>query len=169
MIKLKDGTPEEKLVHVERILNRMSRKLHKTVIGVMPAIPIMFSIDEPKEDGEIFSFLMPAKGIITDVCLFVGKFDGSEIVEFEAEVRGPVTGAYARFGTKKNLTIHKASLAVSAGDRLSLRTVSPEKVHGIWLALLYQMGIKESRKEVFLLEELEKILKEENFDGEEIQ
>ena len=161
MIKLKDGTPEEKLIQVERILNRMSRKLHKTVIGVMPAIPIMFQIDEPKEDGEIFKFLLPCKGQITDVCMFVRKFDGSETVDFDASIRGPVTGAFARFSTKKNLTIQRANLDVLAGDMLTLTTDSPEKVHGIWIALLYQMGIKESGKEVFLLDDLDKLLEEE--------
>jgi hypothetical protein len=168
MIKIKDGTPDQKIEHIERILNRMSRKLHNTVIGVMPAIPVMFSTDEPKENGEIFKFLLPCKGHISTVCMYVNKFDGSEAIAFEAAVRGPITGSNVRFLTKKNLTVENANLPVFAGDMITLTTETPESVHGIWIALLYQMGIKESGKEVFVLDELNKLLEEENFDGGEI-
>ncbi len=161
MIKLKNGTPEEKLAQVEKILNRMQRKLHKTVIGVMPPIPIMLSAEEPNPDGEIFKILIPASGKITAVCLCVKEIEGKEAATFEALIVGPDAGSFIRFATKKLLTIQKTDINVAPGDMLILKTDNPERVHGIWLALLYQMGIKESGKERFLIEELEKILDED--------
>jgi len=167
VIKIKGNTPEEKLQHVEKILNRMSRKLHKTVVGVMPPIPIIFSTDAPKEDGEIFTFLAPASGRITDICLMVGEYKDQTPVEFKASVEGQVHGSSGSFRTRKNLTITALDLDVHPGDLLRLTTTAePGQINRIWLSFLYQLGIDKVAKANYIADELFKLLEEENLDGE---
>jgi len=167
MIKIKGDTPNEKFKHIEIILNRMSRKLHKTIIGVMPPVPIMFAVNEIPESGEIFSFLTPARGMITDICLLIGEFTDKELVSFEAMVKGPTGGMHTTFATRKNLTISKIDLSVGPGDLLSLKTTSPERIKGIWLSFLYQMGIEKAEQKTYLIEEFEHIIDKESIDASE--
>ena len=167
MITIKGNTSDEKFKHLERILNRMSRKLHKTVIGVIPPVPVMFSAEAPAADGSIFSFLAPASGKITDVCLVIKEFADKEGVDFVVEVNGPSGGAHANFSTRKNLTIHSINLQVAPGDLLSFSTKSPERIKGIWLSFLYLFGIDKAEKMPFLIEEFEKLIDIESTDSSE--
>ena len=166
MIKIKGDTPEKKFEHIEIILNRMSRKLHKTVIGVMPPIPVIFQTEEPKEDGEIFTFLTPASGVITDICLLVKEYKDQTPVEFKASVEGRVQGSFGAFRTKKNLTIAKLGLEVHPGDLLRLTTdAAPGQIHGIWLSFLYQIKTDKSSHMKYVADELLQLLEEENLDA----
>ena len=167
MIKIKGDTTEAKFAYIEKVLNRMSRRLHKTVIGVMPPIPVMFSTEVPKGDGEIFTFLCPASGIITDVCMVVKEFDDQTPVEFIASVEGQTQGNSAKFKTRKNLTIVKLDLLVKPGDLLTLKTSMPDNIRGIWLSFLYQIRTNKSSQTKYIAEELFNLLEEENFDAEE--
>ena len=166
MIKIRGNSTEEKINAIERILNRFQRKLHNTVIGVMPPVPIMFSVKKVDSDGEIFSFLIPAKGVITSICLYIKEFNNEkETVRFKASIEGPAGGTYATIETRKNLTIGNLNLNVSAGDLLVLTTPTPDAISGVWLAFLYQMGIKDCGQEKFLAEELERLLIREGEDS----
>jgi len=161
-IKLKNGSVDVKFKQIERILNRMSRKLHKTVIGVMPPIPIMSSVYAPNDDGTIGTFLLPGQGMITDVCMYVQNFEGEGPVEFEASIKGEVVGAHTRFRTRKNLNIQKLDMQVFPGDILTVKTLTPERITGIWIAFLYQLKIDRKGTEKFLVDELLKIVEGEN-------
>jgi len=162
VIKLKGDTAEQKFAHLEVVLNRMSRKLHKTVIGIVPPVPVMFSIDVPKDDGEIFSFLAPALGMITNICLMVGEYEGNEPVVFEASVKGKISGASAKFSTRKTLNIQEVQLPINPGDLLVLRTESPEKVRKIWLSFLYQMGVESATHLPYLIDKFTEIMEGES-------
>ena len=166
-IKIKGDTNEQKFEYLEKVLNRMRRKLHKTVIGVMTPIPVMFSTEVPRGDGEIFTFLCPASGTITDVCMVVKEFDDQTPVEFIASVEGQTQGSSAKFRTRKNLTIVELNLQVKPGDLLTLKTSMPDNIRGIWLSFLYQMGINKSAQANYIADELYALIEEENFDAEE--
>jgi hypothetical protein len=162
MITIKGNTPDEKIAHVERILNKMSRRLHRTIIGVIPPVPVMFSTPTPNADGSIFTFLAPASGTITDICLVIKEFADKDPVPFVAQVNGPSGGAHINFLTRKNLTIQAANLQVSAGDLLSFSTSAPDKVKGVWLSFLYQFGMNKLDKTSFLIDEFEKLIDQES-------
>ena len=167
LLEIKGKTPDEKFKHLEVILNRMRRKLHRTVVGVMPPVPIMFATDAPQESGEIFSFLTPAKGMITDVCLLIREFTVKEPITFEAKVSGSMIGAFTKFSTRKNLTVQTIDLSVLPGDLLTLSTNNPAGIKGIWLSFLYQMGIDKAEQKKYLIDEFERIIEEENIDAED--
>jgi len=167
LLTIRGNTADEKFKHLEVILNRMRRKLHKTVVGVMPPVPIMFAADAPREDGEIFSFLAPASGMITDVCLLIKEFTDKNPVTFEAKVNGVLGGAFTKFSTRKNLTVQTVNLSVSPGDMLTLGTDTPDGIKGIWLSFLYQMGINKAGQTKFLIDEFEHMIEEEDIDATE--
>jgi len=169
MITIKGKTPDEKIAHIEKILNRMSRKLHKTVVGVIPPIPVMFQVEEPNANGEILSVLLPAAGTIKDVAVFVREFKDKDPVTFKASIDGLVFGTSAAISTRKNLTIQTLNLAVSAGDRLRLVVEGEDKVSGIWIAFLYQIGITSSEQKKFLISEFIQITdgEKEEINGSE--
>jgi hypothetical protein len=158
MITINGNTPDEKIQHIEKILNKMSRKLHKTVVGIMPPVPVMLSVDAPKEDGNIFTFLTPGKGTITDICLYVKEFIGNDPVKFEAESKSDVSGQMTSFITRKHIGVYALNLSVVAGSMLTLKTPTPEKVKGIWLSFLYQMGIERAEQTKYLVSEFEKLM-----------
>lgn len=157
MIKLKKGTPDERFKQIEVILNRMSRKLHKTVIGVMPPVPVMFSAELPMEDGNMFTFLSPADGTITSICMYIREFEGNEPIEFNAYVKGSAIGHSVTFRTRKNTTINSVDLPVSAGDLLSISTASPDKIRGILVSFSFQMKMDRRGQEKFITDELLKL------------
>lgn len=162
MIKLKGKTPEEKFRHIEIILNRMSRKLHKTVVGVIPPIPVMLAVDKPAPDGLMFSYLAPAIGRISDICMIVKNYAGKDPVEFEASVSGPTSGAMTKFVTRKPVTITNVNLPVNPGDLLILKTTSPDAISEIWLSFLYHIRLNKSEKMSFIAEELLQLVEEES-------
>ena len=165
MIKLKGNTPEEKFTHIERILNRMSRKLHKTVIGIVPPVPIMMSVEVPVSNV-LFNALIPAKGVITDVCLLVRYYTEKTGVVFEAGIAGQKLSSSVKFTTRSIVTVKTINLEVSAGDILTFKTESPEQIRGIWLSFLYQIGSNKADHIPYLIDELNTIIEEENPDGE---
>jgi hypothetical protein len=163
---LKGETPEQKFKHIEGILNRMSRKLHKTVVGVVPPVPVIFQAAAPKDNGEIFSFIVPATGMITNVCLLIGEFKDQTPVEFKASVEGRTVGSSASFRTRKNVTVAVVNLEVHPGDLLKLSTnAEPGQISGIWLSLLYQIKTDKTSHMKYIAEELFALLEEENLDG----
>jgi hypothetical protein len=164
MFEIKGETTEEKFKVIERTLQRFSRKLHRTVVGVMPPIPIFFEIESIPETGVVFKCLIPTSGVITNVCLYIREFEGKTTVPFRVESHGTSVGTFADFRTRKNLTVDEVNISVSPGDMLTFSTTEPERVRGIWASFLFQMGIKDMKKEKFLIEDFERLIEEGN-DG----
>ena len=147
MIKIKEGTPDERFDHVEKILQRMARRLHKSVAVIIPPIPIFFSIEIIPTSGLIFQCLLPVRGTITDVCMYISKFERKEAAKFHAEVRGAITIKGTSIETAKRLTIGKVDIPVNAGDMLIFSTSSPDLISGVWVSFLYEVGMDVMKKE----------------------
>ncbi len=152
------ATPEKKFQHLESILTRMNRKLHKTVMGVMPPIPLFFFAEQAQPSGEIFQWLFPAAGTITRACMYVRDYADKEGVTFYANMTGPTAGTTQKFETRRNAVIQALNIPVAIGDRLTFGVETPERVKGIWVAFLFEMSIKDLGKETFLIDEFSKIM-----------
>lgn len=161
-VKLVGATTEKKLLHLENILTKMQRKLHKTVVGVIPPIPLFFFAEEAQKNGEIFQWLFPAAGTITVACMYVRDYADKDGVTFYANMVGPVTGSTRTFETRKNAVLQTLNIPVAIGDRLVFGVKTPERVKGIWVAFLFEMSIKSLGKEVFLIDEFSKIMDAES-------
>jgi len=165
-IEIKGNTIEKKLKSIEVILRRFGRRLHKTVIGAMPPVPLFFFIEKPQSDGTIAEWLLPVGGTITKLCMYIGdivKDSGNtrSPVMFAARIISPTLSRDNSFEMSKNLLIEKVHIPVDAGSRITLAALSPERISNIWVSILLEIGIKDSNKEVFLIESFEKLIEKE--------
>ena len=160
-IKIVGNTPEKKFRHIESILTRMHRRLHKTVLIAVPPIPLFFYEETAKENGEIFQWLFPAAGTIVRACLYIRDFADKEAVTFLAEMKSSTGGQSQMFETRRNATIQEMNIPVAVGDRLTFSTNTPERIKGIWVAFLYQLDMKEVGKEVQMLDDFLKLSEQE--------
>ncbi len=159
--KLKGKNLTEKVKHIEKILQRFQRKLHKTVIGVIPPIPVQGHVDNPREDGTIAKHLVPASGRVIRGAVAVGKYNSKKAVQFYCSVRkrdGSVTTA--SFETKSPAHVVDLDLDINAGDMITISTPNAGDVEDVWYAVLYSIDIKESVLEKRLIDELERVTNE---------
>ena len=166
-LTLKGNTVEKKLQHVEKILQRFQRRLHKTVISAIPPIPIQGHVDHPKDDGGIVKHILPADGKIIKGAIAVGKYNSNKAVQFDCLVqRMDGSSASQSFKTRKHAHVIDLSLDINAGDLLSISTPFAKDDKGkwvaedIWVAILYGIAIKESVLEKHLVDKLEEITSE---------
>jgi len=164
MITIRGETTEQKFTHIERILQRFSRRLHKTVIGLIPASPVFGYCENPDKDSTVLMVIFPADGIITqsaakaDVC---GK-NARIIVDITS---GDET-LIKSFSLKSRAVVEEVNFPVKAGDTLTVVVGSPEdeEVKSVWVGLLYQVGMKNLASTMFLIDQFEALI-EENQDA----
>lgn len=70
-INITGKTTEDKFKYVERVLQRMFRRVHKTVIGAMPKIPVFLYAPEPI-NGVLGRYIIPGNCKLTGLHIFVG-------------------------------------------------------------------------------------------------
>lgn len=160
-IKLVNGPPEKKFKHIERILQRFSRRLHKTVIGAMPPIPVFSFVESADGSGVVFRWMSPVSGSISGVCLYIDELDATNPIEFTLRVSEPDNERIVDFTTKRHLMTDALNIPVKAGSRFTLITNSPDGIRGVWVAFLLEVGLRDMKKEVFLIDEFEKVIDSE--------
>jgi len=168
-LKIEGNNSEEKFKHLEVILKRFSRRLHKTIVTVVPPSPMFFYTDKPDEDGMILKCVIPASGEIVRACLVISRFLDKGIVPFDIEIaKYDIFGvspsrAGVSFQTRKNVTVEKINLPVDTGDCLTFSTSEPDKIIGIWTTILYVIDPGEGKVDEVLIDNLDKLI-EENFN-----
>jgi len=158
-LKIKGKNHSEKLEHIEKILQRFQRKLHKTVIGVIPPIPVQGYVKWPDENGIMFKQIVPANGKITRAAVAVGKYESKDPIQFRFDVGGSDGSSNVHvFAVKKSSGVVDLDMPVRAGDVVVASTQS--EIEDIWYSVLYNIDIKESVIKRFLIDELEKLTDE---------
>jgi hypothetical protein len=151
---IKGETSEQQLDHVDKILDRMSRRLHKTVVGIIPPNLTFNYIKTPGEDGVLLRAIFPG-GKLTKGFMFIDKYADKNAVNFIAELIG-LQGTQSRtFNTRKQLLIFEPNLDLEIGDRLIFKTDEPTKIEGVWIGFLFQIDIKDSVQKTYVIEQLE--------------
>ena len=170
-LKIKGENSEEKFKHLEVILKRFSRRLHKTIITAVPPCPIFSWIEKPAEDGTIMKCAMPTDGEISKVCIVISHYEGKSSASFTVEIShfdiyGVSPGRIsASFETKKNVIVENISLPVKVGDCLTISTSTPEAISGIWTTLLYHIDPIEGKLQELSIDNLDKLIEEKLDEG----
>lgn len=165
-LTIKGKTQDEKFKHLEVILKRMSRRLHKTISVVIPPTPMFSYVQAPAEDGSIVKCLFPASGKVTKICLAISEFTDKNHVRFDAElVRMDIFGAIQHkvqksFSTRKNIEVIETDFDVMTGDMMTLSTPDREKLKGIWTCLLYVIEMPEGKIKEISFDELDGLIEE---------
>lgn len=155
---IKGETLEKQMEHVDTILRRFSRRLHKTVVGVVPPCPISNYVQSPV-DGVVLKYMFPTDGEITFAALYIENMPKSGVdvfvvVHFEETYKGDVLFA------KGQLIPINIDMDVIAESRLTLTVKAnkdEEQVSGIWVSVLWTPGVKDSMIKQFLIDELDGI------------
>jgi hypothetical protein len=159
-IKIYGDTTEKKFAHVERILQRMFRRVHKTIVGAMPKVPVMGYCDTPK-DEIITRILIPGQCRLVDAAFLVDRptldMDGDVIppvimveVKREAETFG------RRFVLNEELKNPTMAFDLLPGDVLCVR--SDMGIAGISYTLLFDFGRSLYTMQDIVISELEAVL-----------
>lgn len=152
---IKGDSVEKQIKHIDTILSRMLRRMHKTVVAVTAPVPVFNYLPRPEADGTLLRAILP-KGRIIRGFMYVGQYEeGKQEVGFTAAVTSPGGGMSRDFATRKPLFVVDPDIPVETGARLRFWTHSPELIKDIWVGFLIQVGVKDSYKEQFILDELE--------------
>jgi len=168
LITIKGDTVEQKFTHIERILQRFSRRLHKTVVGLIPASPIFGYCESSAKDPIILRAIFPADGVITQAAMRAGKCGKNARVR--VDVRSGDEEFSKSFPLKTKATVQEANFPVEAGDSLEVWVVDisddDEGSSGVLVGFLYQVGMKDLTNVKFLIDQFEALIEENQDAGE---
>ena len=166
---IKGETLEEQMKHVDTVLKRFSRRLHKTVVGVIPPYPISGYV-QSSIDGVVLRYMFPAEGRIILGALHIEEMPKSG-VDVYAVVHLEDIHKSEVFFTKKASVLIRPDIDVVARSRLTLsvKAKGEEQVSGIWASLLWVPEIKDSVIKRFLVDGLDKVEEENASEAREVR
>lgn len=144
---LLEGTVEEQLAQVDNILTKLVRRSrgHRAT-AYIPPVPVMSSHFN-KLTGDLVSAVIPSKGIITSIALYVRLKEGVKQTDFEASIKGgKVTNSHS-FTIKHILTMDDLNIPVDPGNVFYIRALRPSDVEEASASALYLLGT--NKAEVF--------------------
>lgn len=147
---------ETQLNSIDRTLVRFSRRLHKTIVGIIPPNLTSEYVMIPPEDGVLLRKIFPA-GRLTKGFMFIGEYVDKSPVTFIAEVAGIADSQSRTFVTRKQLLILEPDLELNLGDRVTFRVVEKDKIKDIWIGFLFQVGKQDSQVEAYSIDKLEEL------------
>ena len=156
---IKGKTAEEQLKSVDTILTRFSRRLHKTVTGVITPYPISNYVQTPM-DGVVLRYMFPVDGMIILGGVFIEDMPKSGVNVY-AVIHAEEGHKSETFFVDRKSFLVKPNIDVSAGSRLVLSVIpkADEQVSGIWVSFLWAPEIKDGIIKRFLIDGLERIEK----------
>ena len=157
MKMIKGENLERQMEHVDKILKQHSRRLHKTVTGVITPFPISGYSEIPVDDI-VLRHMFPVSGRVIVGGVFIENMPKHGIDILTIMYRGSSMESRTFF-SKRQSTVIEPNVNIVAGDRLIVKilTVKPEEsVSGIWTAFTWVPEVKDSVIKQFLIEDLEK-------------
>jgi len=154
---IKGDTIEKQMNHVDRILKSYSRRLHKTVTGVITPFPISNYSETPIDDV-VLRYMFSANGKITIGGMFIDSMPKNGINIQTIIHRGDAEISKTTF-SKRQSVIMNPDTDVEVGDRMVIKVIpvnKEESVSGIWIAFLWTPAVKDSEIRPFLINALEK-------------
>ena len=164
LIKIKGKDANEKFNHVERILQRFSRRLHQTVIGLIPASPIFGYCEDPDKDPHVMRAIFPADGVITHSAARAER--SGKNAKIIVDIVSGDEGVTKWFPLRRKAVVEEVNFPIKAGDTLKVLVSRPEDedVGGVWVGLLYQVGMKDLASTRLLIDQFEALTDEQPED-----
>jgi hypothetical protein len=155
---------EARLKKLEKIVERLMRRSHKTAKAMITPYPIANCIVGDEIKGDILKYMFVSSGVIAKVKLWLGakpRSDASLILTIENDF---VNNSVSYKVSRRDLTI-EPKLPIMSWDRLtvSLFPIDPQndKITECWIALEWIPDVKETEIKQALIEELENGIHEE--------
>lgn len=154
---IKGKTTEEQMKSVDTILKRFSKRLHKTVTGVISPYPISSFVQEPGE-GPVLRYMFPISGTVLIGSIFIEDMPKSgvdiyAVIYVKDEIKSET------FFSKKQSIFIRPNIDIAAGSRLvlSIKPKADEQVFGVWTSFLWAPAIKDSVIKQFLISDLDRV------------
>jgi hypothetical protein len=147
---------EERIAQLELITNRLMRRAHKKITGIVTPYPISSAAIGDKVEGVILRYMFPCEGKITKGMIKLGD-KPKKWVSINIKLFNDSTSSIKGFMLeKKSLSIEPA-LDVTAGDCIEVSVVPnvEDVVTEVWISLLWKPSIREIEAKSFLITELE--------------
>ena len=165
-ITIKGKDTNEKFNHVERILQRFSRRLHKTVIGLIPASPIFGYCESSVEDSMVLRAIFPADGVITHAAIRADKCEkGSHV---HVNIVSDDEDFTKSFALRPKAIVREVNFSVKAGDSMEIWISDPDSENdgsfGVLVGLLYQVGMKDLASTKLLIDQFDKLIDDQPED-----
>ena len=157
---VKGKTADEKFKSINTTLKHFSRRLGKTVVGLVPSSPVFEFIFVPASDGVILRRIFPVPGRITKSCIFVANREGKGPTVFNVLIESGDRATVDSFEVGKKPLLFNLDASVRGGDRWTLSVREPEKIRGIWVGFLYEVDYRSLGSEKFAIEQFEGLLEE---------
>ena len=157
-VELKGDTPDKKFKHLERITERMSRKLQKTVIGLLPASPVFGFCADPTS-GSIMRAIFPSDGLITKIAVYFGRrAKENPEIEIIVEEMGSSGREVHVVPVPKKGIVAEVNYPIKAGTRVQANVVNPtEEVGDVWVGFLYEVAMQDLTKNKIAIEQFERL------------
>jgi hypothetical protein len=152
---LKSDTPEGKFDDIERVLQRMSMKLQKTVTVVVPPIPISIAMKKLPEDGEIFRGMFAADGKLTSIRAFIEGVSKGSTPQMKITIQqmNGLVGS-STYPLQAGTISVDTEIQIPQGSRVLMEVSEASSVSGLWLSALYSIYVEQTMKEQLSIDAL---------------
>lgn len=144
--KLEGKNPDEKFKFIERILQRMARRTHRTFVGLVPASPVSGFVADPVTNPIVMQAIFPADGIITKGAIFFGRMKSKQTpIDIRFDIRDE-SANYA-FAVSKKGVVTDFDYKVEAGTRMTVSVLDPDEDTGdVWIGFMYEIDMKSMKQ-----------------------
>jgi hypothetical protein len=151
---IKGSTLEDQITSIDEILVRFSRKLHKTVVGIITPYNVFNYVNSPS-DGIILRHMFHSGGTINSGMLYVENMP-KEGVDIVATMYYGNSHKTETLFNKKQFAMLEFNIGVISGFRLEIEIKSRNsgQLGEIWTSFLWTPEIKECVVKQYLIDEL---------------
>lgn len=145
-IKIPDGNTDNKFKYLERVLNRMRRRLHKVVTVAVPSIPVThYAVGA--ESGILFRYFFITPCTLSKVMLAVHNLGTAESVDVTFEFSADKTVSSKTFTVKvgQNVLDLGVNTNIEAGTILRVFMPEPIPLGEYWLGFLCEIEPKQAK------------------------
>jgi len=157
-IKGKDA--DEKLKNLERVIQRIARRTHRTFVGLVPSSPVFGFVADPVEKPVVMQVIFPADGTITKGAIYFGRMKSkAHYVDVLMEsVEGSV---HYSFPIPKKGDVSDFGYPVKAGTRMTVSVLDPDETVGdVWVGFMYELAFDEMNQLRIPFDYVEKLAEE---------
>jgi len=159
-IRIKGKDASEKFNHLERILQRLARRSHRTFVGLVPAAPVFGFVADPMVNPVVMQAIFPADGIITKGAIFFGRMKSRQTA---INIRFEGVDGYSNYGfaVPKKGVVTDFDYVVKAGTRMTVSVLDPDENTGdVWIGFMYEVDMKSMKQLRIPFDFIEKLAEE---------
>ena len=157
---LEGKTVDEKFTFIERVLQRIARRVHRTFVGLIPASPVFGFVADPVAQPTVMQAIFPADGTITKGAMHFGRMKG-KAVHIDIRIERGLGSESHTFSIPKKGVVTDLDYKIEAGARMSVSVLDPDETIGdVWIGFMYELDMKSMKQLKIPFDFIEKLTEE---------